>query len=322
MNKKMIVSVDVEIAKQVINTEIEGLQSLSQALDYSFVELVETIFLLKGKVILSGIGKSGIIAKKIASTLASTGTPSFFVHPSEASHGDLGMITRDDLVFLLSNSGETQEIRDLVSYCKKIDIKLVALVGNSNSQLANAADIKIILPQIKEASDLQSPTTSTTMMIVFGDALAVTLLEKRGFNKEDYKLLHPGGKIGSIFTKVKDLMHKDDAIPLVGSSSLMSDAIMTMSLKRLGCVGVIDSAGGLMGIICDGDLRRNMGPNLLGTSVLEIMNKNPKTIDSESLAVDAANLMNENGITTLFITEQNKPIGIIHIHDCLKVGKN
>jgi arabinose-5-phosphate isomerase len=315
-------NIDIKIAKEVINTEIEGLQSLSGTLDGSFVELVDAISSLRGKVILSGIGKSGIIAKKIASTLASTGTPSFFVHPSEASHGDLGMITKDDLVFLLSNSGETQEIRDLVSYCKRINIKLAALVGNSKSQLAEAADIKIILPNIKEANDLRSPTTSTTMMIVFGDALAVTLLEKKGFDKDDYKLLHPGGKIGSIFTKVKELMHKESAVPLVGQSALMSDAVMTMSAKRLGCVGVVDNQGQLVGIICDGDLRRNMSPNLLETSVCEIMNKHPKTIEAEGLVVDAAQIMNQHGITTLFILEHNMPKGVIHIHDCLKIDKN
>lgn len=313
---------DIAIANEVINAEIEGLKSLNKALDSNFIELVTTILSLKGKVILSGIGKSGLIAKKISSTLASTGTPSFFIHPSEASHGDLGMISKDDLVFLLSNSGETQEIMDLVSYCKYIKIKLVALVGNSKSPLAEEADIKIILPHIKEVHNLQSPTTSTTMMIVFGDALAITLLERRGFDKECYKLLHPGGKIGSIFTKVKDLMHKKDEIPLINKLSLMSEAIMVMSSKRLGCVGVINDQKELIGIICDGDLRRNMNNNLLTSSVVEIMSKNPKTIEADSFVIDAIDLMNKNSITTLFILENNIPQGIIHIHDCLKIGKH
>jgi len=310
----------IEIAKKVIDIEIEGLKSLYSILDDSFIKLVDEIFSLRGRVIVSGIGKSGIIAKKIASTLASTGTPSFFVHPSEASHGDLGMITKDDLVILLSNSGETREIRDLVSYCKELDIKLAALVGNSESKLAEAADIKIALPRFEEASHLRSPTTSTTMMMVFGDALAVTLIEKRSFNQENYQLLHPGGKIGSIFTKVKDLMHKGNEIPIVKYDTIIGGAIIVMSDKRLGCVGVVDDNGHLIGIVSDGDLRRNMSPDLLSICASDIMSHGPKTITQDSLVIDAINLMNQKSITSLFITEGHIPVGIIHIHDCLKIN--
>jgi arabinose-5-phosphate isomerase len=310
---------EILIAKKVLNFEIEGLKALSDGLDENFVEAVNLIFKIKGKVIVSGMGKSGHIARKIAATLSSTGTSSFFVHPGEASHGDLGMIAKDDVVIILSNSGETHELKDIVNYCKRFSINVIAIVGKDNSSLAEAADIKLILPDVPEACDISAPTTSTIMMMAIGDALSIALLEKRSFKKDDYKLLHPGGKLGAIFTMVEDVMHKGDTIPLINSDDLMSDALITMTAKRLGCVGVIED-NKLIGIICDGDLRRHMSPNLLNFSVKEIMTTNPKTIKKNSLVVEAIKVMNDKSITSLFVLENNYPIGIVHIHDCLRIG--
>jgi arabinose-5-phosphate isomerase len=310
---------NITIAKRVLELEKQGIEALAESLDEYFVKAVELIASIRGRVIVSGMGKSGHVARKIAATLSSTGTSSFFVHPGEASHGDMGMITIDDVVIVLSNSGETHEIKDIINYCKRFSIPVIAIVRNGESTLAGAADITLVLPEIPEACDVPAPTTSTTMMMALGDALSIVLLEKKQFSKEDYKQLHPGGKLGAIFSKVDDIMHKGDEIPLVTIDCLMSDALITMTAKRLGCVGVVDN-NKLVGIICDGDLRRHMCADLLSLKVFDIMTSNPKTIRANSLVVEAIKVMNEKAITSLFIVEDGQPLGIVHIHDCLRVG--
>lgn len=319
---------DVSVAKRVIRQEVAGLQALESVLDDKFKSLVDKIYAItrdeknqaKGRVILAGMGKSGHIAHKIAATLASTGTPAFFVHPAEASHGDMGMITAHDIVILLSNSGETAELKDIIAYCKRFGIFLAGIARRKTSALIEAADIGIALPETAEANDVNAPTTSTTMMLVLGDALAVTLLEKSGFEAEDFKNLHPGGKLGAAFTLIGDLMHKDDEIPLVAEKDKMSDVLLKITGRKFGCAGVVDKKNKLVGIITDGDMRRHIQGDFLNKTAAEVMTPDPKTIGPRRLAVEALNIMNGKRITTLFITEDNKPIGIIHIHDLLRAG--
>jgi arabinose-5-phosphate isomerase len=310
----------LEAAREVIAREIEGLQAVADALDDKFLALVTKIAALKGRVIVSGMGKSGHIARKIAATLASTGTPAHFVHPSEASHGDLGMITADDLVFCLSNSGETHELRDIIAYARRFAIPLVALVRRDNSLLVEAADIAIVLPEVPEASPIGAPTTSTTMMLGYGDALAVALLEKKGFTRDDFSVFHPGGKLGAQFIRVGDLMHGEDELPLVHEATPMQQALLSMTAHRFGCAGVLDKNGALAGIITDGDLRRHMGDYLMEKHASEVMTKNPITITASMLAAEALGIMNSKTITCLFVVENAKPVGILHIHDCLRAG--
>ncbi len=307
-------------ARAVIAREVEGLEAVASALDSKFVALVERISTLKGRVIISGMGKSGHIARKIAATLASTGTPAHFVHPSEASHGDLGMITPDDLVLCLSNSGETHELRDIIAYTRRFAIPLVALVRREGSVLVESADIAIVLPEVPEASPIGVPTTSTTMMLAVGDALAVALLEKRGFSKSDFGVYHPGGKLGSQFTRVSALMHTGDEVPLVGDTASMQQVLLTMTAKRFGCAGVTDASGVMVGIVTDGDLRRHMGDALMRKTAREVMTANPVTITAPMLAAEALGIMNSKSITCLFVLEDKKPVGILHIHDCLRAG--
>lgn len=309
-----------ESAARVIAREIEGLNALGVMFDDTFDALVLRIAALKGRVIISGMGKSGHIARKIAATLASTGTPAYFVHPSEASHGDLGMITPDDLVICLSNSGETAELRDVIAYTRRFAIPLVALVRRQSSVLADAADTAFVLPEVPEASPTGAPTTSTTMMLAFGDALAMALVEQKGFSKEDFGMFHPGGKLGKAFVKIKDLMHGADELPLVGEATSMRDALLVMTQKHFGCVGVMNAAGALVGIVTDGDLRRHMSDNLLEKTVAEVMGGSPVTLGAEQLAAEALGIMNAKSITCIFIVENKQPIGIIHIHDCLRAG--
>lgn len=307
-------------ARAVIEREAEGLSAVSTALDDKFVVLVEHIAKLKGRVIISGMGKSGHIGRKIAATLASTGTPAYFVHPSEASHGDLGMITADDLVLCLSNSGETHELRDIIAYTRRFAIPLVALVRREGSVLVESADIAIVLPEVPEASPIGVPTTSTTMMLAVGDALAVTLLEKRGFSKTDFGVYHPGGKLGSQFTRVSALMHVGEELPLVHRTAPMQQVLLTMTAKRFGCAGVVDDAGFMLGIVTDGDLRRHMGDGLMDKTASDVMTKNPITIAPDHLAAEALGIMNSKNITCLFALEAQKPVGILHVHDCLRAG--
>jgi arabinose-5-phosphate isomerase len=312
----------IDIAKLVINSAIEGLEALSKSLNENFSNLIDEILQHKGRVILSGMGKSGHVAKKIAATLSSTGTPSFFIHPGEASHGDLGMIHPEDLVILLSNSGETAELKDIINYCKRFHIFLVAMVRNPNSSLGNSADICLTLPAIPEALDFDAPSTSTTMMLVLGDAIALTLLEKKGFSRKDFQLFHPGGRLGATFYRVKDVMHIDYALPIVQERDSVNETIKVITQKKFGCAAVLNSEQKLVGIFTDGELRRNITiPDLLSKNISEVMTHNPITINANSLVVEALDLMNKKLITTLFVVDDNQYLkGIVHMHDCLKVG--
>jgi len=303
-----------------VHQEMQGLQALESALDERFVRIVDLVHGLKGRLIISGMGKSGHIARKMAATFASTGTPSYFVHPSEASHGDLGMITKDDAVLCLSNSGETAELRDIIAYTRRFGIPLIALVRRSGSVLVDAADIALVLPEIPEASPIGAPTTSTLMMLAVGDALAVTLLEKRGFTKEEFGVFHPGGKLGKAFIRCDDLMHSDNELPLVSLQAPMKDVLLAMTAKRFGCAGVVDQQGALCGLITDGDLRRHMEANLLDRKAADVMTSNPVTVTPGQLAAEALGIMNSKSITCLFVVENAKPVGILHIHDCLRAG--
>lgn len=312
---------DLAAARRVLRLEAEALRSMSEALDGAFTDAVEILFAVTGRVVVTGMGKSGHIARKISATLASTGTPSHYVHPAEASHGDMGMITRSDAVLALSNSGETPELGDLVDYCRRFSIPLIALTGKPGSTLADNSDCALILPAVAEACPMGlAPTTSTTAMLAMGDALAVTLLERRGFTTEDFQVLHPGGKLGQGLLRVNDLMHTDEELPLVGPDAAMSDVILTMTNKRFGCVGVVDSGGHLNGIVTDGDLRRHMSNDLLNSTASAVMTRSPKTIRLGALASEALGTMNDNAITTLFVVDGGQPVGILHIHDCLRAG--
>lgn len=307
-------------ARRVFQREIEGLHALESAMDDTFVRLVDLVYGLKGRLIISGMGKSGHIARKIAATLASTGTPTYFVHPAEASHGDLGMITPDDAVLCLSNSGETSELHDIIGYTRRFSIPLVALVRRERSILVESADIAVILPEVPEASPTGAPTTSTLMMLAYGDALAVALLEKRGFTKADFGVFHPGGKLGKAFISCADLMHAGEELPLVAQSEPMRQVLITMTAKRFGCAGVVDEAGKLVGVITDGDLRRHMGDTLLHSSAEAVMSRHPVTVSSPQLAAEALGIMNEKSITFLFVVDDGAPVGILHVHDCLRAG--
>ncbi|MBC92803.1 MAG: KpsF/GutQ family sugar-phosphate isomerase [Rhodospirillaceae bacterium] len=312
---------DLTVAHRVLKLEAEALISMSSALDESFSNAVKTLLLVKGRVVVTGMGKSGHIARKISATLASTGTPSHFVHPAEASHGDMGMITREDGVVALSNSGETPELIDLIDYCRRYGIPLIAITGRTTSTLANYSDFTLGLPGISEACPMGlAPTTSTTSMLAMGDALAVALLERRNFSIDNFQVLHPGGKLGQALLKVNDLMHAGEELPLTNPNALMNDVILTMTNKMFGCAGVVDSNGILIGIVTDGDLRRHMSRDFRSTTAAEVMTKFPKTIRTESLASEALGVMNENAITVMFVVDADKPIGIIHLHDCLRAG--
>ena len=305
----------------MLDREIEGLTALLGSLDQKFIDSVELLSNLKGRVIVSGMGKSGHIARKIAATLASTGTTAFFVHPGEASHGDLGMITEDDALILLSNSGETAELHALIAYAKRFGIPIISIVRKDTSTLVNASQISFVLPAIPEASPINAPTTSTTMMLAWGDAISVALFEKKGFNSEDFSVYHPGGKLGSAFIRIKELMKKNDEMPIVTSDILMSETIIIMTSKSLGCAAVVDDNGTPIGIVTDGDLRRHMGEKLLSIKTADIMHKDPLTVPKEMLAAEALSIMNDKEITSLFaVDDNNKLIGIIHIHDILRAG--
>lgn len=315
---------DINSAKHTIEKEIEALKMMEDNFDDSLTQALDLLQNTKGRVIVTGMGKSGHIGRKIAATLASTGTPSFFVHPGEASHGDLGMLTDEDTVIAISNGGESKELSDILVYSKRFGIPLIAITKNPQSSLGKAGDIILRLPDDGEACPLGlAPTSSTTATLVLGDVLAIALMERKGFSKTDYKQRHPGGKLGAILQKVSDLMHTGDDIPLVSEDTMLQDALVVMTAKMLGCVGVVDDKGVLKGIITDGDLRRWLSPDLLQKKVSDVMTKNPKTIGPDVLAAEALNIMNNTGkgITQLFVVQDdNKPIGIIHIHDCLRVG--
>lgn len=312
---------DLASARAVLTTEANALAQLACSLGPSFVAALDILEATKGRVVVAGMGKSGHIGRKIAATFASTGTPAFFVHPSEASHGDLGMITRTDSLFMLSNSGETTELSDLVAYTARFSIPLIGVTSVAGSALAQAADAALILPDALEACPMGlAPTTSTTMMLGLGDALAVALLERRQFSPADFHALHPGGKLGRRLLKVSELMHKGDELPLVAPDAVMADVLLVMTAKRFGCVGIVDAEGGFLGIITDGDLRRHMDPGLLAAQAGDVMTKAPATIAPDALASEALAIMNDRSITNLFVTQGRRPLGIIHIHDCLRAG--
>ena len=314
-------------ARRTIETEREGLVALALALDDGlaapFAEAVATIGAATGRVVVTGMGKSGHIGRKIAATLASTGTPALFVHPAEASHGDLGMVTSDDIILALSWSGETAELRSLIEYSRRWEISLIAVTARADSTLARQSDIVLLMPRADEAcpDNLGVPTTSTLMQLALGDALAVALLESRGFDRESFHALHPGGRLGANLHFVGDVMHRDDAVPLVGLGAPMSEAIMTISGKRLGCVGIVDGGGALVGIITDGDLRRHLaGPDLLARKVEDVMTRAPKAIAPDTLVGGALDVLNQAEITVLFVVEDGRPVGIVHMHDLLRIG--
>ncbi len=312
---------DVASARRVLRLESEGIDALAASLGDSFVAALDLLAGAKGRVIVTGMGKSGHIARKIASTLASTGTPAQYVHPAEASHGDLGMITPDDAVLALSNSGETQELRDLLEYTRRFSIPLIAVTARAGSSLDETADVTLLLPPSPEACPMGlAPTTSTTASLALGDALAVALLERKGFSPQDFRVLHPGGKLGSSLLRVADLMHTGDAVPLCGLDLPMAEAILVITAKSFGCVGVVDGTGRLAGVITDGDLRRHMGRTLFDQTAGSVMTANPKHIRPQALAAEAVALMNQYSITGLFVVEDGRPVGILHIHDCLRAG--
>jgi len=315
---------DVAVARSVLRTEAAGLQALAGSLGDSFARAVDLLAAATGRVVVSGMGKSGHVGRKIAATLASTGTPALFVHPAEASHGDLGMIVPGDAILALSNSGETAELADLVAHSRRFALPLVAITARAGSALARAADLALALPSAAEACPMGlAPTTSTTMQMALGDALAVALLTRRGFTEADFRQFHPGGRLGTRLRRVGDLMHDGDAIPLAPPNTAMDRALLLMTEKRFGCLGVIDGAGRLVGIVTDGDLRRAMGPDLLSRRVGDLMTRSPRTIRADALAEEALHLMNarERPITSLFVVdESDRPLGILHVHDLLRAG--
>jgi arabinose-5-phosphate isomerase len=315
----------IDCALRTLDAEGSGIEALSAALrdelGAPFAAAVRMIHAAQGRVIVTGIGKSGHIGNKIASTLASTGTPAMFVHPAEASHGDLGMIGKSDVILALSWSGETAELRNITDYSRRFRIDLIAITARRDSTLGRTADIVLALPQAREACPHNmAPTTSSLMQLALGDALAISLLEGRGFTALDFGILHPGGKLGTLLKTVNDFMHIGDSVPLATVGTLMSDAILQMSAKGFGCVGIVDTHGQLAGIITDGDLRRHMRNDLLSARVDEVMTKRPKTVRPDQLISETLELLNSMKVTTLFAVDLGKPVGIIHVHDLLRAG--
>lgn len=310
----------IHAARRSLEAQIHGLQSLSTSLGDSFAQAVALIAAMRGRVVITGVGKSGHIGAKIAATMASTGTRAQFVHAAEASHGDLGMIDPSDVVIALSKSGESAELGDIIGYCKRFSIPLIAITAVPGSTLGRAATLVLALPDVPEATaNIAAPTTSTTMTLALGDALAVALLEARGFGPEDFRAFHPGGKLGARLLAVKDLMHSGDAMPIVAPMTRAADVLITMSAKRLGCAGVV-ADGVLVGVITDGDVRRH-ADGLLTRTAAELMNTAPKTIAPATLAAEALALMNTHSITTLFACDTDrKPQGVLHLHDVLRAG--
>jgi arabinose-5-phosphate isomerase len=318
-------SLAVESALRTLETEGSGISALAAALNgplgATFAAAVDMIRQAKGRVIITGLGKSGHMARKIAATLASTGTPAFFVHTAEASHGDLGMITADDVIMALSWSGEQPEMKNLVNYSARFAIPMIAVTSKADSSLGQAADIVLELPKAREACPHNlAPTTSTLMQAAIGDAIAIALLEGRGFTALEFAHFHPGGKLGAMLKFVRDYMRTGADIPVKPAGTLMSDAVVEMSAKGLGCVCIVNGAGEVAGIITDGDLRRHMRPDLLAASVDDIMTKQPRTVPPSMLATEMLEVLNTRKITTLIVTEANKPVGIVHLHDLLRAG--
>lgn len=309
-------------AIKTIDSEIRAIEELKKSLDAeSLTKALDFMQNSTGRIIITGMGKSGHIGKKIAASLASTGTPSFFVHPAEASHGDLGMITDDDVVIAISNSGESRELIDILNYCKRFGIKLIAITKNQDSSLGKAGDVVLLLPNNGEACPLGlAPTSSTTATLVLGDILTIRMIERKGFSKEDFNDRHPGGKLGSILKRVSDLMHTGQDMPLLDENANMQAVLLEMTSKRLGCVGFVNSAGILTGILTDGDLRRCLSAQILSEKAADLMTRNPKTIAPVAMTAEALKIMHDKKITNLFVVDNLKPVGVIHIHDLLNNG--
>jgi arabinose-5-phosphate isomerase len=312
-------------ADRVLRLEAEGVEALRAALDGDLGAQVDRAVALiaatAGRVVVSGMGKSGHIGRKIAATMASVGTPALYVHPGEASHGDLGMITRDDLVLALSNSGQTEELADTIAYCSRFSIPLIGMTGRGDSTLAEASTVALVLPAVAEACPMGlAPTTSTTMMMALGDAMAVALLEQRGFSETDYQVLHPGGRLGRRLLRVSDLMHTGSQMPVARPDQPMSEVLLVMTACRQGCAGIVDGDGQLVGIITDGDLRRHVDNGLMEMSARDVMTEDPQSIRPEALAAEALGLMNARKITGLFAVQDGRPVGFLHMHDCLREG--
>jgi len=312
---------DIASARRVLEHAKGGLDALAASLGDNFVAALDILSRVTGRTIVSGMGKSGHVGRKIAATFASTGTPAFFVHAAEASHGDLGMIAPGDAVLAISNSGETPELSDLLSYTRRFGIPLIAITSRAGSTLAEAADVALLLPNVGEAGALAlAPTTSTTLMIALGDAIAVALLERRGFTADNFKVFHPGGQLGRKLYKVQDLMHTGDELPLVKPTTPMSDVVLVMTKKTFGVAGVVDDSGRLIGIVTDGDLRRYIGGDLFKLKASDVMTKAPKSTSQNILAAEAMRRMNEWKITSVFVAENEKPVGILRMHDILRAG--
>jgi arabinose-5-phosphate isomerase len=306
-------------ASDVILQEAEALRMLAKNLPINFTKIVQQILHLSGRVILSGMGKSGYIAHKIAASFSSTGTPAFFIHPAEASHGDLGMITKNDLVILLSNSGETKEISDIINYCKRFSVPIVAITANVDSNLAKYSDELMLIPKMPEASNIGAPSTSCVMMLALGDAMMIAAHQARGVSRELYKSLHPGGSIGASLKALSDVMHVGDRVPVAKPETLMPEVLIIMTQKSLGCCAIIDEDR-LIGIITDGDLRRHIDKNMLTFRAKDIMSRDPKVLAPDILVYEALQIMNAKNITNVLISSNEKLLGIVHIHDLLKIG--
>jgi arabinose-5-phosphate isomerase len=320
------ISTTRDAAHRALSIEAEGLTALIAAVQAGLGETlhraVQTILAARGRVIVSGMGKSGHVGRKIAATLASTGTPANYVHPAEASHGDLGMITSSDVVLMLSNSGESAELKDMLNYCARFAVPMIAITANATSTMGRAADIVLELPLVREACpNGLAPTTSTLLQLALGDALAMALLEAKGFSADDFRSFHPGGKLGARIKHVADIMHRGNSLPLVSLSTSLPETIATMSRHRFGCVGVVDENGALTGMVTDGDLRRNFDKQLSALPASAIMTRNPTTVTGNMLAAEVIDLINTRRITAVFVVDTNaKPEGLIHIHDLLREG--
>ena len=325
MKKQPDRSAAIASALRTVATEQAGMAALAEALQNglseAFAHAVELVSAIRGRVIVTGVGKSGHIGAKIAATLASTGTPAFFVHPAEANHGDLGMIARDDAIVAMSWSGESAELKSIVAYSRRFSIPLVAITSGETSALAREADVVLLLPRVPEACpNGLAPTTSTLLQLVVGDALAIALLEAREFTPDQFRIFHPGGQLGASLMKVREIMHKGEDMPLAPAGSPLREAVVTLSQKRFGCVCIVDEAGLLAGIITDGDLARNLDRNLGALVVDDIMTRTPKTVDPDALAGEAIAILDENRISALVVVDAGKPVGVVHFHDLLRIG--
>ncbi|AZO66570.1 KpsF/GutQ family sugar-phosphate isomerase [Mesorhizobium mediterraneum] len=323
--KRLDGQASIASALRTVATEQAGVAALAAALENGlaepFARAVDMVSQIEGRVIVTGVGKSGHIGSKLAATLASTGTPAFFVHPAEANHGDLGMIARDDAIIAMSWSGESLELKGIIAYSRRFSIPLIAVTAGERSALAREADVVLLLPRASEACPHGlAPTTSTLLQLVIGDALAIALLEARGFTPDHFRTFHPGGQLGANLTQIRDIMHVGDRLPLVPSGTGMREAILELSRKGFGCVAITAEDGALIGIITDGDIRRHIGSNLLAMSVDQVMTKEPKTAGPDTLVATALQTINNSAITSLMVVEGKRPVGLVHLHDLLRIG--